>query len=81
MCLSRVKKLETKQLDTDGLYINGLVLKNGSLSSLDYLEEENVRDFEIIFPVCLLSVRKKTYKYPVLVKKKYYILKKIKERN
>lgn len=47
--------------------INGLVIKNASLSSNNFLEESNLREFEYKIPTSYFIISKKNYRCPIEV--------------
>ena len=63
-----LQKLKSNMLDSKELLVRGIFLRNATLSSNDYLEEEINRDFEIELPLASMSVVKKYQKYDLPVK-------------
>ncbi len=72
MVLQKSKSFENRQNLKTGIAISGFILRGGRLNETNnYLEEENIREFEYSFPICNLICQKKMAKTEIKsVKKK-----------
>ncbi len=56
----RVKNIEKKQNISSGICVSGLSIRNGTLDiKKNFLEDENVREFESEMPLLLMLIERK----------------------
>lgn len=67
MVLQKSKSFENKQNLKTGIAISGFILRGAHLNETNnYIEEENIREFEYFFPICNLICQKKLAKTEVI---------------